>query len=125
MTTYSGHSGDDFAQKTGTPVYAMRGGKVDVQELWITSGCPAWAPNNTKQKQVLVTTKIDGKTFELNYAHLSKFSVKDGQTVKAGQKIGEVGSTGCSTGPHLHLAIKINGVPKLMYPRDVLGSASY
>lgn len=125
MTTYSGHSGDDIAKKVGTPVYAMRGGKVDVQELWITSGCPAWAPNNTKQKQILVTTTIDGKTFELNYAHLSKFSVKDGQTVKAGQKIGEVGSTGCSTGPHLHLAIKIDGVPKLMYPRDVLGSASY
>lgn len=125
MTTYSGHSGDDFPEKTGTPVYAMRGGKVDVQELWITSGCPSWAPNNTKQKQVLVTTEIDGKTFELNYAHLSKFSVKDGQTVKAGQKIGEVGSTGCSTGAHLHLAIKIDGVAKLMYPRDVLGSASY
>lgn len=125
MTTYAGHGGDDFAQKTGTPVYAMRGGKVDVQELWITSGCPSWAPNNTKQKQVVVTTTIDGKKFQLTYAHLSKFSVKDGQTVKAGQKIGEVGSTGCSTGPHLHLGIKVDGVAQLLYPRDVLGSASY
>lgn len=125
MTTYAGHSGDDFAHKTGTPVYAMRGGKVDVQEIWITSGCPSWAPNNTRQKQVLVSTTIDGKKFVLTYAHLSKFSVKDGQTVKAGQKIGEVGSTGCSTGPHLHLAVKVDGVAKLLYPRDLLGSASY
>ncbi len=125
MTTYSGHGGDDFAKKTGTSVYAMRGGKVDVQELWITSGCPSWAPNNTKQKQVVVTTTIDGKRFELTYAHLSKFSVKDGQTVKAGQKIGEVGSTGCSTGPHLHLGVKVDGVAKLLYPRDLLGGASY
>jgi hypothetical protein len=125
MTTYSGHSGDDFAAKTGTPVYAMRGGKVTVQELWITSGCPAWAPNDTKQKQVLVKTVIDGTEFVLTYAHLSKFSVKSGETVKAGEKIGEVGSTGCSTGPHLHLGIKVDGVAKLLYPRDLLGTASY
>lgn len=125
MTTYSGHGGDDFAAKTGTPVYAMRGGKVDVQEIWITSGCPSWAPNNTRQKQVLVTTMIDGTEFELTYAHLSKFSVKDGQKVVAGQKIGEVGSTGCSTGPHLHLGVKVDGVAKLFFPRDLLGSASY
>lgn len=125
MTTYSGHSGDDFAARTGTPVYAMRGGKVTVQEIWITSGCPSWAPNNTRQKQVLVETKIDGTTFVLTYAHLSAFSVKNGQTVKAGQKIGEVGSTGCSTGPHLHLAMKVDGVAKLLYPRDVLLGATY
>lgn len=125
MTTYSGHGGDDFAQKTGTPVYAMRGGKVKVQEIWITSGCPSWAPNNTRQKQVLVTTTIDGTVFELTYAHLSKFSVKNGQTVKAGQKIGEVGSTGCSTGPHLHLGVKVDGKAKLLFPRDLLGGASY
>jgi hypothetical protein len=103
----------------------MRGGKVTVQELWITSGCPAWAPNDTKQKQVLVKTVIDGTEFVLTYAHLSKFSVKSGETVKAGEKIGEVGSTGCSTGPHLHLGIKVDGVAKLLYPRDLLGTASY
>lgn len=125
MTTYSGHSGDDFAAKTGTPVYAMRGGTVTVQEIWITSGCPSWAPNNTRQKQVLVKTTIDGTEFVLTYAHLSAFSVKNGQTVKAGQKIGEVGSTGCSTGPHLHLGVKVDGVTKLLYPRDLLLGASY
>lgn len=125
MTTYSGHGGDDFAAKTGTPVYSMRGGTVKVQEIWITSGCPSWAPNNTKQKQVLVTTTIDGTVFELTYAHLSAFSVKNGQTVKAGQKIGEVGSTGCSTGPHLHLGVKVDRVAKVLFPRDLLGTASY
>lgn len=125
MTTYSGHSGDDFAAKTGTPVYAMRGGKAKVEEIWITSGCPSWAPNNTRQKQVLVETTIDGKKFVLTYAHLSKFSVKNGATVKPGQKIGEVGSTGCSTGPHLHLGIKVDGVAKKLYPRDLLGGPTY
>lgn len=125
MTTYSGHSGDDFPEPTGTPVYAMRGGKAKVEEVWITSGCPSWAPNNTRQKQVRITSVIDGTEFELNYAHLSKFSVKNGQTVKAGQKIGEVGSTGCSTGPHLHLGVKVDGVAKILYPRDLLGTASY
>ena len=70
-------------------------------------------------------TLIDGTEFELTYAHLSKFSVKDGQKVVAGQKIGEVGSTGCSTGPHLHLGVKVDGVAKLFFPRDLLGSASY
>lgn len=125
FTTYAGHSGDDIAAPTGTPVYAMRGGTVSVREIWITSGCPSWAPNRTKQKEVVIASTIDGTRFVQVYAHLSAFSVKTGQTVKAGQRIGSVGSTGCSTGPHLHTAFTVDGERYALYPRDVLGTASY
>lgn len=125
FTTYSGHSGDDIAAPTGTPVYAMRGGTVSVREVWITSGCPSWAPNKSKQKEVVVTSTVDGTKIVQVYAHLSAFSVRTGQTVSAGQRIGSVGSTGCSTGPHLHTAFTVDGVRYALYPRDVLGTASY
>jgi len=125
FTTYAGHSGDDISASTGTPIYAMRGGTVSVRELWITSGCPSWAPNTTKQKEVVVTSTVDGRRLEQVYAHLSAFSVKTGQSVTAGQRIGSVGSTGCSTGPHLHTAFTVDGVRFELYPRDVLGGSSY
>ncbi|MFI8631637.1 peptidoglycan DD-metalloendopeptidase family protein [Microbacterium sp. NPDC077663] len=125
FTTYSGHSGDDIAAPTGTPVYAMRGGTVSVREVWIRTGCPSWAPNNTKQKEVVVTSTVDGMRLEQVYAHLSAFSVKTGQTVAAGQRVGSVGSTGCSTGPHLHTAFTVDGVRYALYPRDVLGTSAY
>ncbi len=125
FTTYSGHSGDDIAAPTGTPVYAMRGGTVSVREVWIRTGCPSWASNTTKQKEVVVTSTVDGMRLEQVYAHLSAFSVKTGQTVAAGQRIGSVGSTGCSTGPHLHTAFTVDGVRYALYPRDVLGTARY
>jgi murein DD-endopeptidase MepM/ murein hydrolase activator NlpD len=52
------------------------------------------------------------------YAHLSKFSVRKGQYIKQGQKIGEMGSTGRSTGSHLHFAVYKNG--KAVNPMDYL-----
>ena len=125
FTTYSGHSGDDIAAAKGTPIYAMRGGKVTTRKIKIVSGCPSWAPNDTLQWEVEITSTIDGTKFVQVYAHLSKFSVSNGATVKAGQKIGEVGSTGCSTGPHLHTAFTVDGVRYALYPRDVLGVSSY
>ena len=55
--------------------------------------------------------KLDGKNnFETLYAHMSRLYVKEGQWVKQGQIIGKMGSTGWSTGPHLHFEIHVNGV---------------
>ncbi|MGE5678413.1 MAG: M23 family metallopeptidase, partial [Pseudomonadota bacterium] len=57
--------------------------------------------------------KIDhGGNFISYYGHLSKYNVKVGQKVYKGQKIGAVGSTGNSTGPHLHFEIRKSGVPQ-------------
>src|SRR5256886_6785790 len=50
-----------------------------------------------------------GYGFKTLYAHLSKLRVRNGQTVKRGDVIGEVGNTGLSTGPHLHYEIELNG----------------
>lgn len=55
------------------------------------------------------------------YAHLSKISVRQGQTVRSGQTIGEVGQTGAATGPHLHFEIRRNGKatdPEELLPRQ-------
>jgi murein DD-endopeptidase MepM/ murein hydrolase activator NlpD len=50
--------------------------------------------------------------------HQSKLHVKEGDFVRAGEKIGEVGSTGISTGPHLHLGLKVDG--EIMNPLSIL-----
>jgi len=90
------HSGTDFRAKMGTPVKAVLSGKVVVARNFYLTG-------NT----VIIN---HGLGLYSLYAHLSKIRVKEGQKVKAGQVIGNVGSTGRSTGPHLHLGIYINGM---------------
>lgn len=59
-----------------------------------------------------------GKSYSTLYAHLSSFAVSKGQQVSQGQKIGGIGSTGWSTGPHLHFEVRINGVHQ--NPRNYL-----
>lgn len=90
------HEGIDISTRIGTPVVATADGIVIHTGYDITYG------NNIV---------IDhGFGFTTRYGHLSKIDVKIGTTVKRGQKIGEVGNTGFSTGPHLHYEIKVNGV---------------
>ncbi len=91
------HEGIDISTRIGTHVYATADGIVTETGYDITYG------NN-----IIID---HGFGFVTRYGHLSKIDVKVGNVVKRWQKIGEVGSTGFSTGPHLHYEIRINGVP--------------
>ena len=91
------HTGTDFAAPTGTPIMASGDGKV-TKAGWCGGG-----GNCVKIKH--------NSTYQTVYAHMSKFGrgIKKGVRVKQGQIIGYVGSTGLSTGPHLHYEVIENG----------------
>lgn len=98
------HEGLDFPADVGTPIYAAAGGIVTVAE-------------QTPDYGKLIT--IDhGSGLETRYAHASRFLVKVGDRVEKGQEIAEVGSTGRSTGPHLHYEIRLDG--NALDPRQYL-----
>lgn len=90
------HTGVDFGAPYGTPVHAAAAGTV------IQAGY-----HRGYGKLII----IEHGTYTTYYAHLRKYHVKKGDTVEKGQKIGEVGSTGYSTGPHLHFEIHKDGIP--------------
>jgi murein DD-endopeptidase MepM/ murein hydrolase activator NlpD len=91
------HRGTDFAAPTGTPIMASGNGIIK-KAGWCGGG-----GNCVKIKH--------NSTYETVYAHMSKFArgIKKGVRVKQGQTIGYVGSTGKSTGPHLHYEVIVNG----------------
>ena len=89
------HTGLDFRASTGDPVRATANGKV------ASSG---WAGGYGRMVEV-----DHGNGLSTRYGHLSEINVKVGDTVKIGQVIGAVGSTGRSTGPHLHYETRIDG----------------
>ncbi|HQK92642.1 MAG TPA: peptidoglycan DD-metalloendopeptidase family protein [Armatimonadota bacterium] len=93
------HTGVDISAPTGTDVAAAGSGVV----------CKAAYGYNGGYGNMVVVNHGNGRA--TLYAHLSSISVRVGQTVTAGQKLGEVGSTGRSTGPHLHFEVRINGRP--------------
>jgi murein DD-endopeptidase MepM/ murein hydrolase activator NlpD len=94
------HSGIDIAAAYGTPIHAADGGRV----IFAGSGGMLYGYGN-----VIV---IDhGRGLSTLYAHQSRFAVAAGALVRRGQVIGYVGSTGFSTGPHLHFEVRVNGVP--------------
>jgi murein DD-endopeptidase MepM/ murein hydrolase activator NlpD len=90
------HEGVDFVANAGTPIYASAGGVVDYAGLDGSYGN---------------MVEIDhGNDIVTRYAHASKVLVKVGQVVRRGQEIAEVGSTGRSTGNHLHFEVRYKGV---------------
>ena len=91
------HRGTDFAAPSGTPIMASGSGTV-TRARWCGGG-----GNCVKIKH--------NSTYETVYAHMKSFArgVKEGRKVKQGQIIGYVGSTGLSTGPHLHYEVIVNG----------------
>ena len=91
----STHTGLDIAASKGTQIKVVADGKVTCAKY---SGSYGYL------------VKVDhGNGVETWYAHTSKMYVTEGQEVKAGDVIARVGSTGNSTGPHLHFEIRING----------------
>jgi murein DD-endopeptidase MepM/ murein hydrolase activator NlpD len=100
------HAAIDLAAPTGTIVKAAMDGKVSSVGF-----------NSTYGKYIILS---HGNEYQTMYAHLNQVSVKQGDRVIQGVKIGEVGSTGYSTGPHLHFAIYKNGRP--VNPLDFLNS---
>lgn len=89
------HTGLDFPADHGTPVVSAAAGLVVTQEFH-----PAYGN----------LVEIDhGNEVLTRYAHLARFFVKKGDLVKRGQRIAEVGSTGRSTGPHLHFEVLVQG----------------
>ena len=89
------HTGLDFRAQTGDPVRATASGKV------VSSG---WSGGYGRMVEI-----DHGNGLSTRYGHLSEIDVKIGDNVKIGQVIGEVGSTGRSTGPHLHYETRIDG----------------
>lgn len=98
------HGGIDLAAAVGTPVLASADGVVTKVE------------NGSRYGKYVSVRHRDGS--ESSYGHLSAQSVRVGQNVRQGQKVGELGSTGRSTGPHLDYRIKRNG--ELFNPMTVL-----
>lgn len=89
------HGGTDLAADLGTPIYATNDGTVVLAEMVLERGN-------------LVVLDHGGGIFS-SYGHMTQFAVSAGQKVSKGQVIGYVGSTGLSTGPHLHWEIAVNG----------------
>lgn len=90
---YTFHNGTDFGAPTGTPIFSVRKGKV------IGVG------NNGRYAYGKWVVIDHGDGLVTLYGHMSKQKVKKGDSVKEGEIIGEIGSTGYSTGPHLHFSV--------------------
>ena len=90
------HRGVDFAAPRGTPVYACNGGVVRLARDVFNRG-----------KTVILD---HGWGVSTEYLHLDRIQVREGDRLIKGQKLGEVGNTGVSTGPHLHLSFLVNNI---------------
>ncbi|KOS66770.1 peptidase M23 [Lysinibacillus contaminans] len=88
------HYGVDLANKTGTPIWAAADGVVSYA-----------APLSSYGNVVILTHSINGQIYTTVYAHLSAFNVSTGSVVTQGDQIAAMGSTGRSTGPHLHFEL--------------------
>ena len=95
----SGHKGIDYAQGCGNPVRAVANGRV----YYVGSNKDIYGA-----KMILMVHNYNGRKIFSQYTHLSGYAVSEGQDVTAGQVIGYVGTTGWSTGCHLHLEMSVD-----------------
>ncbi len=93
-----GKTAVDIAAPSGTPVVAALDGKVLVAR--------SEGYNDGYGRYIILASEVNGVTVETIYAHLSKITISAGETVERGQTIGLVGSTGDSTGNHLHFEVR-------------------
>ncbi len=98
------HQGIDIAATVGTPIVASQDGVITYADWLGVYG------------QVVFVSHLDGS--ETRYAHMSHILVSKGQQITQGEKLGEVGNTGFTTGPHLHFEVRIDG--KAVNPTDYL-----
>jgi murein DD-endopeptidase MepM/ murein hydrolase activator NlpD len=104
------HQGIDLAAPMGTPIYATADGMV-TEAAWNSGGYGN-------------LIKVDhGRGIETRYAHLSSMAVRPGQRITRGQVIGRMGSTGRSTGSHLHYEVRIDG--RAVNPIPFMKSTDY
>ena len=96
------HSGIDIAVPIGTPVKAIADGKV----IAANGGMRGYGNG-----VFIDHGMVNGKHVVSEYGHLSEFNVKVGDKIKQGQVLAKSGNTGISSGPHLHLTIRENGIP--------------
>jgi len=89
------HKGIDLAGPVGTPVYATADGTVSKAEWFSSYG--------------LYVSIEHGGELQTRYGHMSRLNVANGQRVRKGDIIGFIGTTGRSTGPHLHYEVRVNG----------------
>ena len=126
LNTYGGHNGDDMPAPEGSKVYSIREGIVKETQTMppeqIATYCPTNLPGvriNGAQNNLIIESVVNGTTYVHRYAHLSKFNVNAGDTVKAGDLVGYSGDTGCSSGAHLHLDINSGAI----FPREIFGTS--
>lgn len=115
------HSGTDFPVPLNTPVYATCDGEVvSVRSLTTSYG-----------KHIKIKATVNGSIVYMRYCHLNSFAVSNGERVRAGQLIAYSGSTGNSTGPHLHYEVRNandyygNASSPTLNPRNYLPGSSY
>ena len=106
---YSNHSGVDIGASYGSPIYACASGTVTAATYGTAYG--------------YYVTINHGNGFSTLYGHMTRYTVSSGDYVTQGEIIGYVGSTGWSTGPHLHLTMYYNG--SLVDPLDYLPAGGY
>ena len=114
------HDGIDFASPKGTPLFAVRDISVSFAGADTSTIDCSWIdgsdPPHKGFGQYVKASDAYGYTYW--YGHVSRWRVSAGQQVKAGSQVADMGSTGCSTGSHLHFRIRLNGLDR--NPYDVI-----
>ncbi len=111
------HNGTDYTTTTDSNYYETTAVMGSVQHAGDNPTGPdcsdivgSQPPHNGYGNYVKHTTIVDGHSLQIWGAHLSGFNVTTGEGTNSGQVLGYVGSTGCSTGPHLHFSVKVDGL---------------